>query len=207
MPYAGWKIFTYQYQDELHVLQEKTSKLELSDTIKQRFSDTDWMVAANPSGLLLTHVPTQFEVKVTIHGWELPIEYDTGVLTETYLVLLESDCLSWKHIETDHKRLMSDVLDRLPWRKAAGYLEDGHLDLRYDSNAQPGDSQRIRPIRLLECPIPDRPRLSAALLMPPRLVEVHPKRPKQRRKVNALKDLIKQVDKEKAQKKRNHIGH
>jgi hypothetical protein len=201
MPYAGWKIFTYQYQEELHVLQEKTSKLELSETIKLRFDDKDWMVAANPSGLLLTHVPTQFEVKVTIHGWELPIEYDTGVLTETYLVLLESDCLAWKHIEADHKRLMSDVLNRLPWRKAAGYLDDGHLDLRYDSNAQPGDPQRIKPAKLSQCPVPDRPLLSASLLMPSRIKSVHPQRPKKRSKVNALKDLINQVKKERSPKR------
>jgi hypothetical protein len=200
MPYAGWKIFTYQ--DELHVLQEKTSKLELSETIKLRFDDKDWMVAANPSGLLLTHVPTQFEVKVTIHGWELPIEYDTGLVTETYLVLLESDCLAWKHIEADHKRLMSDVLDRLPWRKAAGYLEDGHLDLRCDSNAQPGNPQRIKPVKLPECPIPGESQLSPFLLMPRQLRQARPQEPKKKRsKVNALKDLINQVKKERSPKR------
>lgn len=111
-------------------------------------------------------------------------------------MLLESDCLSWKHIETDHKRLMSDVLNRLPWRKAAGYLDDGHLDLKYDSNAQPGNPQRIKPVKLPECPIPDSPPIPTSLLMS-RPVVTHPKRAKQRAKVNALKDLLNHVKREK----------
>ncbi len=196
MPYAGWKIFTYQYNDEFHVLQENTSKVDLASTIKERFNDPEWMIAANPSGLLLTHVPSQFDVKATIHGWKLPIEYDTGVITETYLVLLESDCLSWKHIEPDHKRLMNEVLKRLPWRKAAGYLDDGHLDLRYDSNAQPGNPQRIKPEKLPECPIPDSSPIPVSLLMS-RPIVVHSKRRKKRPQTNALKDLLNHVKKEK----------
>jgi hypothetical protein len=95
MAHAGWKIFAHQYHDQLHVLHERNSKRGLYELIKERFNESERMVAAHPSGLLLTHVRTQFEAKITIHGWDLAIEHDVGVKTETFLVLLETDCL-WR---------------------------------------------------------------------------------------------------------------
>ena len=200
MPYTGWKIFAYQHGDGLP-FEEKASKRDLLDTIRERFSDANWITLTTLEGLILTHVPTQFEVKVVIHGWKLPMQYNIGPKTETYLVLLESECLAWKQIETDHKRLMNDVLIRLPWRKAAGYVDDGHLDLRYDSNAEPRthseDPQRIKPERLAESPIRGgeeaaRKRKSVRL----HVVRRVPRRPKRGKKTNALRDLIQKVQKE-----------
>jgi hypothetical protein len=94
-----------------------------------------------------------------VHGEEVEIEYEDGPDRELYLCILSSDCLAWKRGEREHKRLMHEVLRKLPWReKLGGYIDDSRFMLAYSSNIE----DRFEPYevalrRLAECPIPEKP--------------------------------------------------
>lgn len=132
---------------------------------------------------------------------DFTINYEDGPRTETYLLVMESECLAWKQTELKHKKLMEQVSRRLPWRKVNCYVEDGEqLSLVYSSNIEPEPPFSVTPTTRSECPIPERlPPQSKPVR--PRIVKPHPKQPRRRRGPNALKDLIAKVKKEKNQKR------
>jgi hypothetical protein len=207
MPYVGWKIFAHEFDQKNP---SSVSVRTLLDEIRGRFSGDDWLIEILDGGLKLSHVESSFEVKVKVQANDFTFNYDTGTRTETYLLVLESECLAWKQSELKHKKLMEHVSRRLPswWPKLNCHVEDGNqLILVYTSKAEPGfDPFPITPRTWLELPIPEEtPRTPKALRF--RVVKRPPKRPKQRTKVNTLKELMNQVEKEKAQKKRNRNGH
>jgi len=80
----------------------------------------------------------------------------TGIEEETYLVALTSDCLAWKRDE--HKRLMREVLKKLPWQERVGcHMEDGRFMVAYSSNIQHGfEPFEVMPRGWLECPVPEK---------------------------------------------------
>lgn len=206
MPYVGWKIFAYQFYYGQPDLPRLVSKRLLLDTIRDRFTDDQWIIETLDGGLKLGHVESGDEVKVKIETNDFTIDYTDGTRTETYLLVMESECLAWKQTELKHKKLMEQVSRRLPswWEKVNCYVEDGQqLSLVYSSNIAPEPAFPVTPQTQLESPIPEDlpPRPKSVR---PRVVRHAPKKPKQRRKVNALKELINQVEKEKAEKETQH---
>lgn len=201
MPYVGWKIFAYQYPQD-PAQREPISKQLLLTTVRDRFTDDQWVVETLDGGLKLGHVESGDVVKVKIEINAFAINYTDGTRTETYLLVMKSECLAWKQTELKHKKLMEQVSRRLPswWEKVNCYVEDGEqLSLVFSSNVDPQPAFIVTPQTLLECPIPEElpPRPKTVR---PRVVKPPLKRLKQRRKVNALKDLINQVEKEKTKK-------
>jgi hypothetical protein len=95
LTYVGWRIFAYRYYHARPFLQAPVAKTDLVKTIRDSFQAPDWSISEEKGQMLLTHLPTQSEVKVEVHGWDITVEYDdTGVGEETYLVALTSDCLA-----------------------------------------------------------------------------------------------------------------
>jgi hypothetical protein len=125
--------------------------------IRDSFQEPDWSISEEKGQMLLTHVPTQSEVKVEVQEWDITIEYDdTGIEEKTYLIMLTSDCLAWKRGEEEHKRLMRDVLKKLPWEEKVGcHVEDGRFMVVYSSNVQRGfEPFEVTPRRWQQCPMP-----------------------------------------------------
>jgi hypothetical protein len=167
MPYVGWKILAYRYYHNRPLLQPRVAKTDLVKAVRESFQTSDWSIFEEGQ-MLLTHLPTQSEVKVEVHGWDITVEYDdTGVDEETYLVALTSDCLAWKRGEHEHKQLMREVLKKLPWEEKVGcHMEDGRFMVVYSSNIQRGfEPFEITPRKLQECPIPEQPRRRRLLRM------------------------------------------
>jgi hypothetical protein len=82
MPYVGWKIYAC-----LYIPGQRISKQQLFDEVRNRFNDSDWLMVGNNERLQLTHVSTQFEIKITIDPVELSIEYDEGLVPVSFELL------------------------------------------------------------------------------------------------------------------------
>jgi hypothetical protein len=154
--YVGWKVLAYQYYHDEPGLRGSITKEELLTAVRDSFKAPDWGISEQKVELLLTHTQTQSEVKVEVHGWDITVEYDdTGVEEETYLVALTSDCLAWKRGEHEHKKLMREVIKKLPWEAKVGcHIEDGQFKVAYSSNLERGfEPFTVTPRRWQECPI------------------------------------------------------
>jgi hypothetical protein len=170
MTYVGWIIFAYRYYHNRPFLQPRVAKTGLVKAISDSFQAPDWSMSEQNGQMLLTHLPTQAELKVEVHGWDITVEYDdTGVEEETYLVTLTSDCLAWKRGEREHKELMREVLKKLPWEEKVGcHMEDGRFMVVHSSNIQRGfEPFEVTPRKWQECPIPEQPRRRRLLRMKP----------------------------------------
>jgi hypothetical protein len=198
MPYVGWKIFAYEYAQD-PAQREPVSKLLLLLMIRDRFSGDDWVIENLNDGLKLSHVESTHEVKVKVEANDFTFDYVDGTRTETYLLVMESECLAWKQTELKHKKLMEQVSRRLPfwWRKINCYMQDGEqLSLVYSSNMEPEPPFPVIPTARSSCPIPERLSPQQKRVRP-RVVKHPPRQPKRRRNVNTLKELMKEVEKEK----------
>jgi len=168
--------------------------------------------------LTISQVEHGFEIMVKIEANSLPIDYTVRLgerqqETETYVVAMESEGLTWRgKIELKHKKLMEQVLRRLPWKwqKVGCYVEQGPvLKLVTSSNIEPGFTPfQIDVTTWDKLPIPEEPPLRVKSVRP-RVVKRDPQRSKQRGKVNALKELMSAVDKEKTTyaPKKARCGH
>ena len=168
MPYVGWKILAYRYYHNRPLLQPRVAKTDLVKAVRESFQTSDWSIFDEEGQMMLTHLPTQSEVKVEVHGWDIIVEYDdTGVDEETYLVALTSDCLAWKRGEHEHKQLMREILKKLPWEEKAGcHMDDGRFMVVYSSNIQRGfEPFEVAPRKWQECPIPEQRRRRRLLRM------------------------------------------
>jgi hypothetical protein len=168
MPYVGWKILAYRYYHNRPLLQPRVAKTDLVKAVRESFQTSDWSIFDEEGQMLLTHLPTQSEVKVEVHGWDITVEYDdTGVDEETYLVALTSDCLAWKRGEHEHKQLMREVLKKLPWEEKVGcHMDDGRFMVVYSSNIQRGfEPFEVAIRKWQECPIPEQRRRRRLLRM------------------------------------------
>jgi hypothetical protein len=155
MTYLGWMIFAYRYYHDKPFLQAPVAKTNLVKAVRNSFQEPDWSISEEKGQILLTQMLTQSEVKVEVHGWDIAVEYDDGSEVETYLVALTSDCLAWKRGEHEHKRLMREVLKKLPWEAKVGcHIEDGQFKVVYSSNLERGFEQfTVTPRRWQECPV------------------------------------------------------
>jgi hypothetical protein len=161
-------ILAYRYYHARPFLQPRVARIDLVKTIRESFQGSDWNVSEEKGWMLLTHVPTQSEVRVQVHGWDIMVEYaDTDVEEETYLVALTSNCLAWKRGEEEHKRLMREVLKKLSWEEKVGcHIEDGRFMVVYSSNIQRGfEPFPVTPRIWQECPIPEQRRRKRLLRM------------------------------------------
>lgn len=139
MLYVAWKILAYRCYHNEPELQVPVTRRELLRNIREAFQRPDWSISEERGMLLLTHLSTQYEVKVEVHGEDITVEYDDGAEEETYLVTLRSDCLAWKRGEHEHKQLMREVLKKPPWQEKVGcHMEDGRFIVVYSSNIQRG---------------------------------------------------------------------
>jgi hypothetical protein len=100
MTYLGWMIFAYRYYHDKPFLQAPVAKTDLVKAVRNSFQEADWSISDEKGQILLTKMPTQSEVKVEVHGWDIAVEYDDGSEEETYLVALilsqfdDSQCLT-----------------------------------------------------------------------------------------------------------------
>jgi len=159
--YFGWKIFAYRYYHSEPDMVVFVSKQQLLEDIHRAFSRRpEWKIAEQD---LLTHEPTQSEVKVQIDCWDLKIPYDEGDETETYLCMLHSKCnFAYKQRTEDrHRRLMFQVLRVLPRRgfweeNAGGWTRNNHVEVVSFTNMEKGFAPfEVIPQKWLECPIPE----------------------------------------------------
>lgn len=166
LSYNGWKIFTWRFYHSAPDLQPmQISIQELLDSIKELFEQAEWVfqVESLGAGLAsLVHIPTKYDVRVEVHGEELPIEYaDTGLKEEAYLVTMRSEVLAWKQEEKAHKLFMTEVWNRVPWdwEKVACYLIDGIHQVVRSSNIEEKSFEpfEVLPQRWKTCPIPPLP--------------------------------------------------
>jgi hypothetical protein len=81
MSYVGWKILAYRYHHDKPEQQAPISKEELVNSVRQSFQSPDWSMAEHRGRLVLTHLPTQSEVNLEVHGEEVEIEYEDGPRT------------------------------------------------------------------------------------------------------------------------------
>ena len=157
--YLGWKILAYRYYHSTLELQIPISQEKLYATIRDLFREQDWAISPQNKTLQLTHIPTRFEVETEVHGEEIEIEYDEGPEQETYLCTFLSHCdFAYKRNESQHKRLMFQVLKKLPWEeKAGGWLDGGRIWLVYSTNIEKGfEPFPVTPKRRPDCPIPEK---------------------------------------------------
>jgi hypothetical protein len=196
MPYVGWKIYTYSYeQDPAH--RRRTSKAELLEDLHRRFADADWLISSEGHDIILSNLPSKTDIKMVIHGFDMEIPYSEGPETETYLIQLESDCLAWKQAESDHKRLMREVIRRLPWETVGCHLDDSHVIVVSSTNIEgPCEPFEVNPKPWVNCPIPETPPRRRRNMVRPRVIKR--KRARPLRRADSLTKLIREVDEEKA---------
>jgi hypothetical protein len=193
MPYVGWKVYTYRF-DEDPARRRSTSKAELLEVLRQRFTDPDWLISNESGETILTNLPDKTDIKVVIHGFGIEILYEE-LETETYLIQLESDCFAWKQQESDHKRLMREVIHRLPWETIGCHLDDSHVIIVSSTNIEPPfDPFEVNPKPWVSCPIPEKPPRRRRTQVRPRVIKrkrtQHPKR------ADSLTRLIREIDAE-----------
>jgi len=149
----------YRYCHSTLEPQIPVSQEKLYGTIRDLFRERDWVMSSQNRALLLTHVPTQFEVQTEVHGEDIEIEYDEGPERETYLCTFLSRCdFAYKRNESQHKRLMFEILRKLPWEeKVGGWLDGDRIWLVYSTNIEKGfEPFPVTPKRWLDCPIPEK---------------------------------------------------
>ncbi len=192
MPYVGWRIYTYSYEQD-PARRRSTSKAELLEGLRERFADPDWLISNEGRNIILSNLPNKTDIKVVIHGYDIEIPYSDGSETEIYLIQLESDCFAWKQAEFDHKRLMREVTRRLPWDTVACHLDDGHVIVVSSTNMEPPiDTFEVNPKPLMQCPIPDSPQRRRRTQVRPRVIKR--KRTQQLKRANSLTRLIREID-------------
>jgi hypothetical protein len=198
MPYVGWKIYTYGYEQD-PARRRSTSKAELLEDLRERYTDPDWLISNEGRDIILSNLPNKTDIKVLIHGFDIDIPYSEGLEVETYLIQLESDCLAWKQAESDHKRLMREVTRRLPWETVGCHLDDGHIVVVSSTNIeQPFDRFEVTPKRWKNCPIPETPPRRRRTMMRPKVIKR--RRTQQPKRADSLTRLIREVDVERKKK-------
>jgi hypothetical protein len=192
MPYVGWRIYTYSYEQD-PARRRSTSKAEFLEDLRGRFADPDWLISNEGHDIILSNLPNKTDIKVVIHGYDLEIPYSDKPETETYLIKLESDCFAWKQVEFDHKRLMREVARRLPWETVACHLDDGHVIVVSSTNMeQPFEPFEVNPRPLAQCPIPDSPQRRRRTQVRPRVIKR--KRTQHLKRADSLTRLIREID-------------
>ena len=115
MVYLGWEIYAYT---------RKPDSEQVKTQLKHRFSDNEWLYGENSHESALIHRATQTEVKISLGEYAIGDESDESEDQTVYRLKLNSDFFGYRN-DTIHRRLLKQVLDRLPWKKRAFLLEDG----------------------------------------------------------------------------------
>ena len=123
MLYLGWQIWAYETDSSLPL------RKKLTNEIKTLFQDGPWALLEYNDSIQLTHTDTQHEVKVEIHGEELSVKTSEWEETVWYALTAKSISSFWKGNEREHRHLLFDVFQRLPWSKAAAFNIDGKIRL------------------------------------------------------------------------------
>ena len=158
MTYVGWKIWACPFDPSgaRYSLPRPTIK-DLQRAFYERFTPPEWLLAINNSRVELTHTSSQTAIHGEIHPEDLTVTDQEGPVTLTYALTLRSDCFAWKQLEKEHKQLLAVVIERLPWRKAAAYLDDGVERLIYWSGPLDEDEElHITTRRWVEQILPKR---------------------------------------------------
>ena len=94
LSYNGWKIFTWRfYHSDPDLRPVRISIQELFDRIKELFEGAEWVfqVESLESGLAsLAHIPMKYDVRVEVHGEELPIEYTDSLDVRNIILKLSA---------------------------------------------------------------------------------------------------------------------
>jgi hypothetical protein len=125
--------------------------------------------------------------------------YSDGPEIETYLIQFESDCLAWKQAESDHKRLMREVIRRLRLETVGCHLDDSHVVVVSSTNIQDAfEPFEVNPNRWVACPVPDTMPRRRRTMVRPRVIKR--RRTQQLKAANSLTKLVRQVDAERKAK-------
>ncbi len=137
LTYLGWRIFGYRRLHDEPELQVPVSKEDLLSALQERLTEPDWSVSEENGKLTFEHAETKFEVKVTVHGWDIEVDYDDGLKRETYLCELSSEGFAWKRMERVHRQLFREVFRKLPWyEKVGGWIDDSRFLLASSTNIE-----------------------------------------------------------------------
>jgi hypothetical protein len=113
--YLGWEIYTYT---------KRPNNEKIRTELKHRFSGSEWMFGDDDYESVLVHHITQTEVKITFGEYTFGDESDESNGQEMYRLKLSSGFFGYRN-DALHRRLLKEVLDRLPWKKRAFLLDDG----------------------------------------------------------------------------------